>query len=382
MNGDDWDIPVATPPRADRGRRGLVRRAARVAGVDRLVKAYVLPRLEASEASHGKLTWEELAVRELEKSLEPILETDGPIIAGPWMSELGFEVLYWIPFLRWLVDRFEIEPARLTAVSRGGVGSWYTGICDGYVESFDRIEPAEFRRLVEGRWDTLGGQKQVSFGSWDEELLERVGPDDWRTATVLHPSVMYRLFRRVWRNSIRLEHVFDHASYARFPVPTAEGLPDLPDSFVAVKFYFRSSFPDSDANRQLAESVVQSLAAHTEVVLLNTRTEFDEHVELEPAVSQRLLRPLEQIPAARNLAVQSAIISRSDGFLGTYGGLSYVATCYGIPSLALYSAANYLPQHLEVAVHAAAKLGAPFAAVDRTLLSALGRSVGSGDVAA
>ena len=25
-----------------------------------------------------------------------------PILLGPWRSELGFEVLYWIPFLAWL----------------------------------------------------------------------------------------------------------------------------------------------------------------------------------------------------------------------------------------------------------------------------------------
>ena len=29
----------------------------------------------------------------------------GPILVGPWLSEVGFELLYWIPLLRWIKEQ-------------------------------------------------------------------------------------------------------------------------------------------------------------------------------------------------------------------------------------------------------------------------------------
>jgi len=55
----------------------------------------------------------------VERQLASIAAQDRPIVAGPWLGEVGFELLYWLPFLRWFVERFEISPDRLIAVSRG-----------------------------------------------------------------------------------------------------------------------------------------------------------------------------------------------------------------------------------------------------------------------
>ena len=44
-----------------------------------------------------------------------------PIVAGPWLAEVGYEVLYWIPFLRWFQDAFGVPRDRLVVVSRGGM---------------------------------------------------------------------------------------------------------------------------------------------------------------------------------------------------------------------------------------------------------------------
>src|SRR5262245_54769655 len=54
-----------------------------------------------------------------ETTLRRLLATDAPIVAGPWLGEVGFEILYWIPFLRWLVDQ-GVPAERITAISRGG----------------------------------------------------------------------------------------------------------------------------------------------------------------------------------------------------------------------------------------------------------------------
>src|SRR5688500_14030054 len=60
-----------------------------------------------------------------------------PIVVGPWLSEIGFELLYWIPFLRWAQERFDIDPDRVTVISRGGNAAWYAGIGSRYVDILD-----------------------------------------------------------------------------------------------------------------------------------------------------------------------------------------------------------------------------------------------------
>jgi hypothetical protein len=63
----------------------------------------------------------------IEREIETIVNRDRLLVAGPWLSEVGFETLYWVPFLNWLKTAFHIDPSRVVAVSRGGVGSWYQG---------------------------------------------------------------------------------------------------------------------------------------------------------------------------------------------------------------------------------------------------------------
>ena len=66
------------------------------------------------------------------------------IVVGPWLTEVGFELLYWIPFVRWLQTTFELEPERLVVVSRGGVASWYAAVSPHYVEILDLIPRADW----------------------------------------------------------------------------------------------------------------------------------------------------------------------------------------------------------------------------------------------
>src|SRR3990167_7112855 len=43
-----------------------------------------------------------------------------PILVGPWRSEGGFELLYWIPFLCSLRERYGISRDRLITIRHGG----------------------------------------------------------------------------------------------------------------------------------------------------------------------------------------------------------------------------------------------------------------------
>src|ERR1041385_57491 len=59
----------------------------------------------------------------VEREIDDVVNAGGTIVVGPWLSEVGFETLYWIPFLRWVRAAFRLDRSRVVAVSRGGVGS-------------------------------------------------------------------------------------------------------------------------------------------------------------------------------------------------------------------------------------------------------------------
>ena len=62
------------------------------------------------------------AAWDVEREIDDIVSSGRTIVAGPWLSEVGFETLYWVPFLRWVKAAFRLDPSRVVAVSRGGVG--------------------------------------------------------------------------------------------------------------------------------------------------------------------------------------------------------------------------------------------------------------------
>ena len=317
----------------------------------------------------------ELVTREVER----LAQSDRRLIVGPWLSELGFEVLYWIPFVTWLQRRFDIAPERLTVVSRGGVSSWYAALGASYVELLDAFSEDEFRELTERRWQSVGGQKQMAFGQFDREALRRVGVAADRSGDfVLHPSLMYNLFRGFWRGREALDSVLDWTVHERFVAPDwPEITARLPQGdFYAVKFYARPSFPDTVENRRVVRQVVGGLAERAPVVLLQTGLQLDDHSEFAASSASEtrheISYPLEGVPAERNLEAQAAILARATALVGTYGGFSYLAPAYGVPSFAFYSAPeHFLMPHLVAARRAALRLGAPITPVHASKSAAL-----------
>ena len=96
----------------------------------------------------------------------------GPIILGPWLSEVGYEALYWVPFVRWFARNYDVDPERIVALSRGGVAAWYGGIASRYVEQFDLFTPREFAARNEARRGDAD-QKQLALSDFDNEVLSR-----------------------------------------------------------------------------------------------------------------------------------------------------------------------------------------------------------------
>ena len=308
--------------------------------------------------------------RRVLRRIRDVGSSRGPIIVGPWVSEVGYEVLYWVPFLRWFQDRYAIDPDRVIAVSRGGVASWYSGIAARYVDVLDVYTPDEFARRAESR-RAAGDQKQVDRSDWEREIVEdvqsRIGVRD---AHVLHPGLMYRLFRNVWHGDRGLDFLFTHTAYGRqAPFSVAED-DWLPPTFAAVKFYTGPALPDTPETRVQLRAAVARLAEQMPVVSLDTGLGLDEHRDYLFDGIPGVLDLRNRMTPATNLAVQSRVLARASLYAGTCGSLAWLAPMLGVPTVAVYADDRFLSAHLYAARYAYRRMkAAQFSVVDLQALA-------------
>jgi hypothetical protein len=306
----------------------------------------------------------------VERDIAAVARGRGPIIAGPWLSEVGFEVLYWIPFLRWFEDRYRVDRERVIAVSRGGVAGWYGDLAAQYVEIFDHVTPEEFGRRNRERHqrDESGGQKQTTIGAFDEALIAAArSATGARHATVCHPSLMYRLFSRFWYGNRALDLVTSHTRFlAPAGRPTALSHPRtlahselcLPDRYLAAKFYTGAALPGTPEARGALRELVRAAASRMPVVMLDTGMATDEHEDYLFRDIPNVVSLRDRLLPTTNLAVQTAAIAGAHGFIGTCGSLAWLAPLLGVDTLAVYTDERFLVSHVYFAGQAYRQAGA------------------------
>jgi len=352
------------------GLRNLGAKAARRAGA--MHKPLLrLARRRARAEEHRGYAREAAAV---DRELAAIAAGTGPIVVGPWLAEVGYEVLYWIPFVRWFCDAHGVNPSRVTVISRGGMAPLYAGVAARYVDLFDLRTPqriaaenAQRRASQEG-----GGQKQSDLSDLDRALV-----DDARVALrlsavrVCHPSLMFRLFRHVWHDNLPFDVLWRHTRYERMTGPFAEALADLPSDFVTVKMYNGPAL--STASLAAVQRLVRDVAARGPVVVLETDLAVDEHRDFDFSSIPGVVSARPLMTPQNNLAVQLELIARSRLFLSACGGLAWLAPFLGVPTIGVYDSDALLAPHLFVARQAGRRAGAAaFSPLDLNAIAELG----------
>ena len=289
----------------------------------------------------------------------------GPVIIGPWTGEVGFELLYWVPFVRWVVERFRIDPARITLISRGGTASWY-GLPD--VKYVDLLERRSAKELQE---HSAQGKKQKNLRVFDRRLMREVAAERRGGAGFVHPAIMYAMFTPYWKRVTPEPWVSDIMKNTRITPPEVPGLETLPRDYVAVRFYFSDCFPDTPANRALSRSVVDALARTRDVVVIGSGVQVDDHRDADAGTQARVHTITHLLKPENNLAVQTAVIARAKSFIGTYGGFSYLAPLCGVDAVGVYSVKNFYAHHLDFAQRMFAEVGGGSLTVVDTAVSDL-----------
>jgi hypothetical protein len=312
----------------------------------------------------------------IERQIAEVAAGPAPIVAGPWLAEVGYEVLYWVPFLRWFQDAYAVPRERLVVVSRGGLDELYRPIAAGYVDLFDLTTPeALAARNAERRAaHEAGGQKQSGAGAFDHELASRarqqVGAPP---GALLHPSLLFGLFRHVWYGNLPMDVLWRHVRHTQTRGLAEPAIPGLPADFIAARVYAGPALSASPGTAQAVRRVVTQAARIAPVVLLDYDAALDEHRDFDLAGIEGVVPVGRSMSARHNLGIQIAAIARARYFLGTCGGLAWLAPFLGTPTVALYDDDRLIAPHLLVARQAGAQVdAAEFTALDLRALNRVG----------
>jgi hypothetical protein len=261
--------------------------------------------------------------------------TRRPILIGPWRSELGFESLYWLPWLTAWRQKYGIKKERLIAISRGGAGIWYDAAKT--VDLYDYVPVEKVRQAMLRDAKAVGSVKQLTVTSWERKLLPLIAEDlGVRRAHVLHPSVMYRQLTPWWHGRMGLAAMLPSLAFAPIPVPVPPLSLALPEKFVAVRFYARHTWPLTEELRTWVSNVVDGLAKHLPVVVLESGLHADDHLDF-PISGPNIVSLAPHVTLQNNLAVQSAVLAKAHAFVGTYGGVMQLAVRLKKPAVGFYA---------------------------------------------
>jgi hypothetical protein len=281
-----------------------------------------------------------------EREVLKAIQEERKLLVGPFLGEVGFELLYWIPVLRRLLAG--VDPERVTVLTRGGAGTWYRDFAASSVDALELVPAEGYLEEIVARRKREGNTKQFFPDRLDRDLtrlaLDRVG-----SAAVIHPLLMYSRMRFVLEGLQPPAAATGIGEYGRLPVEERE-LP-VPAEYVAVKLYFSDSFPDDAASRELAARALGELAERTDVVVLTSGRQLDEHQEWVPA-GPRIHDSSTWVTPEDNLAVQTRLVAGAQELVATYGGFSYLGPMLGVPTRALYTQEAFQRVHLDV-LHAA-----------------------------
>lgn len=249
---------------------------------------------------------------------------------------MGFEALYWLPWLAQFRAEFGIPRDRLIPITRGGAALWYdtpTG-----VELFEMRTPQDVRVENRLRHNETGQLKQTHVRAFDRQVYRDVAETlGLRTYQTLHPAWMYQSLRPFWEAERGIQWLQSRVRFAPLPTLGLEGV-TLPEKFVAVRFYFRPTFMRSPLNLEFATHCIRMIAKQQPVIVLNNPHVVDDHLDFVPKDEPNVivLSDLVDLTPANNLAVQSAVLQRALGYVGTYGGMAQLALRLGKPSISLY----------------------------------------------
>lgn len=303
---------------------------------------------------------------------EYLRRTETPIIAGPFRGELGFEILYWLP---WLMQQLGDLP--LYVLTRGGMAGLYPKV-SGAVDIYSLRTPQQVRIESLRQYQEHGELKQRHWTPFERALIHDAA-DALKLSRyrVIHPGWMYQHIGAYWEGFLPMMRLSSRTRYSKLdPLPLPETV-CLPPQFAAVKFYFRPTFPPNPATVEFAKQTIAKLATKAPVILLNSGIHADEHFDIN-VIGDNIKTLAEVVPGItpeNNLAIMQGVLARAGLFVGTYGGVAQLALRCGVAGVSYFTEwTGTALQHRELSENLSLQMGIPFVVL-RMTEAALVRSI-------
>lgn len=320
----------------------------------RLLLSALSRRRSRAEAPGGPtVITESQSLRPVRTAIEEILGTTGPVFVGPWNDSVANEVLYWIPFLRWLVGTYRLPADRLIVLSRDGVAEWYGTIADRYVDTRSLFSASELEQWQQRTVpQSEQNPKLAKLSPLDTEIMERAARVfDLSDFQVIHPSMLFRVLARLARDRTTNEQLPPVLRHERLRRAAPNAVAGLPDSYVAVSVAFSDGLPSSDENAALLQEIVEGLVAERDVVIVDASIPSNMTLPPSPRV-HRLDRLADgKVP----VDLQARVLLRAAAFVGGYGDTGVLAAFCGVPTVLYHSAR--IPDDAEERLRSAAASG-------------------------
>lgn len=251
-----------------------------------------------------------LSLRPVRTALEEVQQGTAPVFVGPWADSIGHELLYWIPFVRWVAATYALPPERLIVLSCTGARAWYGSVAHRFLDVRTLFSAAEL-----GHWahrtvpQSEQDPKQAVMSPFDADIVERAARAfDISEHQLLHPFLLFRLLRRLHADRAleRLQEVLRHEPLGHSAVRSSHR---APGPFVAVSAQCTASLPNNDDNQQFMSELVSRLEAQDNVV----------HVD------------------ALSTEEQTQVLASARAFVGAYGDLAILAAFCGTPATVYHS---------------------------------------------
>jgi hypothetical protein len=253
-----------------------------------------------------------------------------PIVVGPFLMELGFELLYWIPFVTKLLAQIETQEREIYVLGRGGSQNWYPIQDKACLEVFDFWSESEFKSSASLRYKSFGNQKQIAPHFSEENILEKFSQlHGVKSFQVLHPSLMVLLLELYWDSRYPVKWLTHFCEYEKVQKEFVRSQ-SLKQYEVGFKLYSRESL-NSTNSFACCVRAFKSKFKHGRSVHFLPNLDIDDHtpfvelIDSSDVICQPGLR--------NNLLEQSIELAKCQAFMGTYGGFAYLAQYLGVPTV-------------------------------------------------
>ena len=274
-----------------------------------------------------------MSLRPVKIALEEIQSGTSPVFVGPWVDDVANELLYWIPFVRWVAATYGLPPERLMVIASGSTGEWYGSIAQRYLDARTLFSQPEFehwtRRTVPQREQD---PKQAVMSSFDNEILERASRAfDVSDYQVLHPLMFFRVLRRVQKDRA-LDQLNDVLRHERLATAAGKRIDRLPSSFVAVSTAFTEALPDTPENQAFLADMLEKMSAKDDVVVVDYPAST-----VRLPTSDRIHSLASMATAANYRELQTRVMAQATAFVGSHGDLGTLAAFCGTPAMTYHS---------------------------------------------